>query len=686
MSTTAKQETDVLIVGAGPVGLTLACELKRRGISCRLIDEYAEFPITSRALGLQARTLEVFDDMGVVEPIIAQGAAIYGITFLQGERTVATVKLRLDHRTRPDQPYRGVVILNQAKVEEALRNRLRSLGGVVERSRELVEFYDEEDAVVTMVKDTATGGTEQVRAAYLLGCDGAHSFVRKALGLTFEGSAYPEHFVLGDMEAEGGDLPLDTAVAWLDEEGMLASFPFPELGLRRLIAVVYPDETGEVPVASLELFQRLLAERAGETRIRLSNPAWLSNYRVSRRMVNHYRKGRTFVAGDAAHIHSPSGGQGMNTGIQDAYNLAWKLARVVQDKAASRLLDTYEEERLPVARAVLNQTDTNQKLFISNHPVMRFVRERALVPLMELPAVTDAIVYRGSELGINYRGSSLAQNHKVPLAQTALLPARESERVSMYDRFAFHRGPRAGDRAPDARCRVASTGTPTTLFDHFRGPHFTLLLFGGMAKETGYGRLASVVRRVEDLLGEDVETRIVVSANARSAVWGWDGIVLVDPDHEVHKTYGAKAESLYLVRPDGYVGFRGQPVAAEPLVEYLDRLFSLDGKHPKTRQETSGASEKKISRELRVMLSGNRSPLPLRVAKWLLFLGLARRLYGTKWFWAWLLGLPLAGLATHLLYRRKTRGWTQPWGGWRDLEAANPKEAGRQQEGRSSQR
>ena len=675
MENSPDSETEVLIAGAGPVGLTLACELRRRGVSCRLIDKYAEFPITSRALGIQARTLEVFDDMGVVDPIIAQGAAIYGITFLQGERTVATVKLRLDHRARPDQPYRGVVVLNQAKVEEALRERFGFLGGAVERSRELVEFHEEADVMVATVRDAVTGETEQVRAAYLVGCDGAHSFVRKALGLSFEGSAYPEHFVLGDMEAEDGDLPLDTAVAWLDEQGMLASFPFPEIGLRRLIAVVYPDDKGEVPEASLELFQRLLAERAGDTRVRLSNPVWLSNYRVNRRMVDHYRKGRAFVAGDAAHIHSPSGGQGMNTGIQDAYNLGWKLALVAKGKARSGLLDTYEEERLPVARAVLNQTDTNQRLFISNQPVARFFRERVLIPVMEIPVVTDAIVYRGSELGVNYRGSSLAQSCEVSSTQTVLLPKRESERTSLLDRLAFHRAPRAGDRAPDARCRDAATGAPTTLFDQFRGPHFTLLLFGGeMRAEASYAPLLSLARRVEELFGEEVEARIIVYTDVGLATLDRDGSMLLDPDHEAHKLYGAGAGALYLIRPDGYVAFRGRPAAAESLLEHLSRLFSPDNEHLclETQENTNTALEL-MKRELRVVFSKKRSPIPLRVAKWVAVLAVAWRLYGTKWFWTWLLGLPLAGLATHLLYRRKTRRWSKPWGGWKDVQTGRPR-------------
>ena len=641
MSINATQDLGILIVGAGPVGLTLACELRRRGVSCRLIDRYSEFPITSRALGIQARTLEVFDDMGVVEPIISQGASLYGVTFLQGERAVATVKLGLDRRARPDQPYRGVVILNQAKVEEVLRERLASLGGAVERSRELVSFHEVEDSMVATVRDTVTGETEEVHASYLVGCDGAHSFVRKALGLTFKGEAYPEHFVLGDMKAEGGDLPMDTSVAWLDESGMLASFPFPETGLRRLFAVVYPDEAGMVPEASLELFQRLLAERAGDSRVRLYDPVWLSNFGVNRRMVDHYRKGRAFVAGDAAHIHSPSGGQGMNTGIQDAYNLGWKLALVAKGKASPTLLDTYEEERLPVARSVLGQTDTNQRLFFSNGPITRRFRERIVVPLMQLPTVTDAIISRGSELGINYRKSSLARNGGTRLR----------------DGLAFHRGPRAGDRAPDARCRDAASGETTTLFDQFRGPHFTLLLFAGIGGDPK--RLNSVARWIEEQSEEGVEARVVVKDNPPA---GLDCKVLLDSTEETHKTYGARVETLYLIRPDGYVGFRSQPAEAELMIEYLNYLL-----FPENMEPASGSIEK----ELRVVFSSKRSPLLLKIAKWAVFLVITHRLYGTKWFRAWVFGLPLAGLATHLLYRRKTRGWTHPWGGWKDVEKSN---------------
>ncbi len=572
MNSLSNNDTHVLIAGAGPTGLTLACELRRRGVACRIIDKYAEFPIASRATNIHARTLEVFDDIDVVDSIIALAAKVVGATYLRGGRVVATTKVYSDPETYPDRPYYGEVLLNQAKVEKVLRDRLAALGGAVERSRELVGFREEENGIVATVAQAGTGETEQIRAAFLVGCDGAHSFVRKALGLTFAGEAYPDHWVLGDMQIDG-DLPRDTIINWVNDEGLLAALPFPEPKLWRLGAIIYPDAAGEVPEASLELFQRLLVERAGDTRTRLSNPIWVANFRVHHRMVDHYRKGRSFVAGDAAHIHSPVGGQGMNTGIQDAYNLGWKLALVLQGKAAPGLLGTYEEERLPVARTVLNQTDASHRATISNHPVLRFVREHVLLPLLELPSVRDSVMYRDSELGINYRKSSLAVNQEAPLAQTTLLPNRESEQVSVVDKLGFHQAPHAGDRAPDARCRNARTNRPTTLFDEFRGPHFTLLLFGGAVHAADHERLVAIARHVDGLLSDEVKTRIVISTNHRPATQGREEAMLLDPESEAHKFYGASAPCLYLIRPDGYIGFRCQPISEEPLLQYLSGLL-----------------------------------------------------------------------------------------------------------------
>lgn len=241
----------------------------------------------------------------------------------------------------------------------------------------------------------------------------------------------------------------------------------------------------------------------------------------------------------------------------------------------------------------------------------------------------------------------------------------------------FSRAPHAGDRAPDACCHLANAGETTTLFDQFRGPHYTLLLFAGLTpKDVSYSQLTSVARQVGGLFGKEVEIRIIASANARPAALHWDGAMLLDSNQEVHKLYGAKAQSLYLVRPDGYIGFRAQPAAAEPLPEYLSSLFSLDNVRSYWEDpENTSAASNTLQRELRVMFSRSRSPVTLRLAKGIVFLSLARQLYGTRWFWMWALGSPLVGVATHLLYRHKIRGWTRPWGGWKNAKTPNPKES-----------
>jgi hypothetical protein len=346
------------------------------------------------------------------------------------------------------------------------------------------------------------------------------------------------------------------SVFWLNKGGMLGAMPLPESTRWRLFAVVTPNAEGEVPPASLEFFQRALTERAGDTTTRLGNPIWLANFSVHRRMVDHYRLGRAFLAGDAAHIQSPSGGQGMNTGIQDAFNLAWKLALVVHGKADAKLLDTYEEERRPVAAKVLSETDTNFKAVWSQNPVFRFLRDHVLFPVLELPGVTDFIFYRGSELDINYRGSSLAQDHP---------------RILSCE-------PRSGDRAPDAPLHDAAANGPTSVLRQLRTTRFTLLLFEGTNHTAaGYQPLRDIARHVEASLGDEVQTRLIMTDGAQPG--GPDGGrggsgVLLDPGQQAHRIYHAGDASLYLIRPDGYVGFHSHLTEEEPVRRYLGTIFT----------------------------------------------------------------------------------------------------------------
>jgi 2-polyprenyl-6-methoxyphenol hydroxylase-like FAD-dependent oxidoreductase len=563
MTSTAKHETDVLIVGAGPTGLTLACELLWRGVGCRVIDKAASPATTSRALGLQPRTLELFDTMGIIDRVLATGGPVTDANLYAGDRLLLT--LSAAGLRNLDTPYPRLWITPQASVERPLIERLLELGATVERSRELEGFRQSDSSVVATVRHGDADETEEIHAGWLVGCDGAHSRVRKALGVTFEGGTYEERFLLADADVDWSR-ERDRTHTWFPPDGMFSVFPLPGTSQWRIFAVL----EGEAEPPSLELFQRLFRERTGDVKTTLSNPTWMSAFTINRRMVDRYRVERTFLAGDAAHVHSPFGAQGMNTGIQDAFNLAWKLALVVQGEASARLLDTYEEERLPVARSVLAQTDTNTRVLLSDNPVMRFVRERVLT----LERVQAYAARRSSQLFVNYRSSSLSQPHggtHVERVTGKRVPrARASGKTGLKDLLRFRGGPRAGDRAPDGPSTRAASREKTSLFREFRGTGFSLLLFGGTVRtETGNARLSEIARRVEGLPGNPVKTHLIVGADSAPEGLAREGSVLLDGSGSLHELYGASTESLYLIRPDGHVGFRGQPAEAEPLIEYL---------------------------------------------------------------------------------------------------------------------
>jgi 2-polyprenyl-6-methoxyphenol hydroxylase-like FAD-dependent oxidoreductase len=533
---------DVLVVGAGPTGLTLACELRRRGIAVRVVDRVTGPDIRSKGKGLQPRSIEILDDLGVADAALAAGRSNHRLRLYAAGRLAAD----LDLPARPPQPgvpYPNLVVLPQWSVERVLRDRLSTLDGSVEYGRELVGLEQDDDGVTATVVARATGELERVRAAYVVGSDGGGSAVRRLTGIPMHGDRHTEHFVLADVHIDG--LPADgSSFAWFDGDRYLAADPLSGEGTWQIQASVRPTADGTVEPASLELFQRLFAER-GFPDVRLSDPTWLSNFSPNVALAERYRTGRILLAGDAAHVHSPAGGQGMNTGIQDAYNLGWKLAAVVRGRAGDRLLDTYQEERMPVARAVLSGSDLGHTAIFSANPVMTFLRDHVLMPVLRLPAMQNAILDRTAELGVGYRGSSLSAEH----------PANGLDRVRLS------RGPHAGDRAPDA------TGPAGRLFDLFRGTHFTLLAFAAA------GHVVDTARQVRHLLGDDVRVHVVVPA-ARRPDHLPDGLdVFLDPERDAHRRYGAAAETLYLVRPDGYIAFRGQPATAEPLLAHLATMF-----------------------------------------------------------------------------------------------------------------
>ncbi len=551
-------ETDVLVVGAGPVGLAMACELLSHGMRCRIIDQQASPVQNSRALNVQARTLEMFENMGVIDQIEAAGTKARGLTTYDGDKIL--LRMSLQHIREEESQYPFLLILPQSQTEHILGERLSELGGVIERSRELLDIRQEEDAVIALTVGTNTGSKEEIRARWLIGCDGVRSQVRKVQAIPFEGTTAPQEFLLADMDLNW-NRTRETTHGWLTRDGLFAAFPLPG-GQWRLFATAITQSGKETPQASIEVFQRLLVQYTGDMQTTMSNLTWASNFRISYRMATTYRKGRVFLAGDAAHVHSPFGGQGMNIGLQDAYNLAWKLALVLQENACESLLDTYQEERMPIARWVLQGAENATSILVTQNPALRLLRDYVVVPLFNLKSIQRYIALQASELNINYRRSSLSH-----------LPNGKRANVG---RGLSWRAPHAGDRVLPGKCLSYPAHEHTNLHQVLRGTESHLLIFTGLASASKeYAYIVRLASNIESLTSGYVKAHIVVASSEKPEQLTWNGSTLLDPQGKLHTIYGAQGATLYFIRPDGYIGFRSQPVHEEPLLSYLSKIFTL---------------------------------------------------------------------------------------------------------------
>ncbi len=549
---------EVLVVGAGPVGLTMACELARHGVPCRIVDENPGPTDQSRALGVQARTLEVFEDVGVVDEVLAEARKLHGFAAFADGRRIAHVTYDLEGL---ETPYPFLLILPQGRTEHILAERLSSHGIEVERGTKLQAMTQDGPGVSATLVD-AEGKASEVRVPWLIGCDGARSVVRKALGLSFEGAEYEESFLLADVKLDW-DRPEDEITAFLAPEGQFIAFPFHEPGRWRLVLVSFgPVEAADAePSKVVALFQAKLHEQ-GHAEAVVSDPTWTSAFRIHRRVAGQFREGRCFVAGDAAHIHSPAGGQGMNTGIQDAYNLAWKLALVIRGDSPDALLDSYSAERRPVALGVIHGTDLATRIVALRNPVARAVRDRLASLVGEFDFVARRLSKVLSELDVEYRRSPIV-----------LEDAGGPLRVGVADAHAFHAGPRPGDRVPDVPLEPPDgTDGPLRLFEVLRGTKHVLLVFEGAHGVEAPGPFEAVRDLVREHAGR-IEAHLVARGDVAPPWIAWEGPVLLDHLGELHRHFGARGPCLYLVRPDGYLGYRAMPLDAGKLADYLRRVF-----------------------------------------------------------------------------------------------------------------
>ncbi|HWX50032.1 MAG TPA: FAD-dependent oxidoreductase [Roseomonas sp.] len=507
------RNAQVLIVGAGPTGLVLALWLHRLGVRVRVVDKATEPGTTSRALGVQARTLEFYRQLGLAEAVVARGLEFSAANmWVRGRKAAHAV---FGEMGKGLSPYPYILILPQDEHEQLLVARLAAEGLEIERRTELVTFEPLEDRVLARMRGP-DGKEEVCEAEYLAGCDGAHSRVREAIGAGFPGGTYAHLFYVADVKASGPVVDGELHVA-LDDDAFVAAFPMRGQRRVRLVGTAEARDEGR-NVPGWEDVRKDVLGRLGVVVDRVN---WFSTYHVHHRVAGRFRQGRVFLLGDAGHIHSPVGAQGMNTGIADAVNLAWKLAAVLQGCAAWALLDSYEPERVAFARRLVATTDRAFTAVTSPTRLARIFRTevvpRLLPPLAGLPAFRRFMFRTISQTSINYRASPLSEGR--------------AGRV------------RGGDRLPWVEACEPTAGSGADNFAPLASLDWQVQVYGVPPSAT-----------IEDMCrrrGFAFHYFTPVAGTARRA--------------------GLLEGAAYLVRPDGYIGFADADANPVQLERYLDQ-------------------------------------------------------------------------------------------------------------------
>ncbi|HMG74410.1 MAG TPA: FAD-dependent monooxygenase [Pyrinomonadaceae bacterium] len=516
MATTIK--TDVIIIGAGPTGLALACQLTRYGVDFVIVDKAEGVTPYSKALGVHARTLEIYEQIDLAQKAVEQGTVAGRVRMLErGGEVVGEVDLSNVGEGLSAYPY--MLVLEQSRNEQLMYDWLKSHGRDVLWQTEL-ETFSQDTATVTAHVKNSSGESQTIEGKYLVGCDGPHSPVRHGLDLNFEGSTFGRLFYVADVRIDWS-FRHDALTVCIAPHGVVAFFPMPGEKRWRIVGAFPEGHEQEEDEVLYEEIEARIKEEA-QLELDITRVDWFSTYKVHTRHVDRFSSGRCFVAGDAAHIHTPAGGQGMNTGIQDAYNLAWKLALVLKHSAHERILDTYNEERLPNAKRLTATTDRMFNLAAGNDWFVGLIRTTIFPPMakyiLSIEAIRKKFFIMISQIGIRYRDNSLSRHDG-------------------DDDFEV----KAGDRMPYFLVDGKS------IYDRLRAPKFHLVSFSEDDRRGEPGEIGSYA---------DLVDHHVVPLNA-----------------QVMEIFGTNKPFNVLLRPDNYISYISPDTSPRAVIDYLREIF-----------------------------------------------------------------------------------------------------------------
>jgi 2-polyprenyl-6-methoxyphenol hydroxylase-like FAD-dependent oxidoreductase len=538
--------TDVLVIGSGPVGLTLACELKRHGVNVRLVDKKAEPNQHPNAAIVHVRTLEILAAMGAVDGFLKEGYAFPGI-----HGHAYGKKLGFIDVSGIDSPYPQPRTLGQQITERLLREHFARLGGTIERPVEAIDLEQDHNGVHVRLRHLAEKDREEIATArYVVGCEGSASITRQALGIDFPGERYTgKEFLQMDANVRW-TYPHGYGYQFTTDAYVILFFAYDTKGHYRIICARDDQNPENHEAPTLEEIQALIREIV-DPAAEVYDPVWFNRFRSGHRLATKFREGRAFIAGDAGHVHVPIGGQGMNYGMHDAFNLAWKLAAVANGEAKPELLDTYMSERHPVDESLIHGTDLGYHLMLEPHFAKKMALQFVAPALFNLEPFQNKIRNTLAEMNVAYPASPLTE-----------------------DRGGSH-GPVPGERAPDAVLVRMPGRETTTLFDVMHGTRWTLLLFAGTSPSAhDIETLEKLSGHLAASYGTRIAIHLVLCGEPPVPVHqNWAAGVLMDREHYVHEKYGVTSPCLYLIRPDWHIAFRGGLEQQRFLDEYLSRVF-----------------------------------------------------------------------------------------------------------------